>query len=293
MAELLSEENTKESKTSNKSRYQEMHDTFEIMKIERRKHLHNKLVLNTINKCLTESSELSDEVKNKVKDVLLSAEVGTSLKLRTKHFEETLLGLSDLCISELSYKEQEEANQVFHNNLKLMEDDFMHSIPKLMEAPSSIDLFHLNIYDKSLLEERDKLESIQETYIGNLKVMYDLLQELLKLRFHNVKDLLGSKLDEYSIKSKIYDLQSEMIKKKTRVDIFNENSLSFVAYEKLVHDITDQQKECQKQIDDLIDLKERYKLVACKQYDDILRSYLQYKTALEQKKGLYKQLQSK
>ncbi|KRT83437.1 hypothetical protein AMK59_4714 [Oryctes borbonicus] len=292
MAELYSEGN-REATSLDKSRYQEMHDTFEIMKIERRKCTNKKVMLHTISRCISESSELSDEVKKKVKNVLLSAEVNSCLKLNTKHSEETLLGLSDLRIDELSYQEEEELNQVFHNYSKSIADSFMHNVPKLMQEPNSTDLFRLNMQDKVLLEARDKLKDIQETYMENLKIMYDLLQELLQLRFHDTKDLVGSKLNEYSTKSKMYDLQSKIIKEKAMVDISNEKSFSFVAYEKLLRDIIDQQKECQQQVDDLIDLKEKYKFIACKEYDEILQSYLQYKAALERKKGLYNHLQNK
>ncbi|KAJ8928668.1 hypothetical protein NQ314_018762 [Rhamnusium bicolor] len=71
-----------------------------------------------------------------------------------------------------------------------------------------------------------------------------------------------------------------------------ETSNSLKAYKQLIKDLKQQQQDCQKEIEDLNELKEKYDQVSCKQYDDILKSYLQYKAAIEKKKLLYDCLKS-
>lgn len=310
MAELISATN-KNLRASDKSKYQEMRDIFEIMKRERRMCLNNKMVIRAITKCLSEDTHLNQVLKNKVENLLLAVEVDACMTVNTKHSEEKLLGLSDISTEDLSFNELGILQHSIDKELKLLGGGTTCNSTHL-QIPDDSDLFELNIQDKvsnvyvfyikrkflfcnfqSLFEAEKKLQEIQLTYMENLKNVYDLLQELLHLRFNPVKDLIENKIDEYSMKSKMYSLKSDIFKQKARTDIFNQNAISFGAYEKLFNDIFEQQNECQKQIDDLIELKEKYNIVSCKEYDEILKSYLQYKSALEKKKDLYKQLTCK
>lgn len=127
----------------------------------------------------------------------------------------------------------------------------------------------------------------------NLEKIYDLLKQLLQLRFTNVKELVDSKITEYSLKSEMYHLRTEMMKGKTKTDFFNETPISLQAYKELFNNMSEQQADYHKQITNLNQLKQQYKLVACREYNEILKSYLQYKDAVEKKMALYKQLKEK
>lgn len=151
MAELFSAMGDKGTEKLNKSKHQEMRDTFEIMKIERKKYLEKKVILHTLNKCLSESSELSEELKDKVQSIILAAEVKPCMALKTKYSDENLLGLSDLHSADLSYMEQEKLNEEFYKKFKLIEDELPQNSSKLMQMIDDTDFFQLNKNDKVIM----------------------------------------------------------------------------------------------------------------------------------------------
>lgn len=133
---------------SNKSRHQEMRDNFEIMKIDRRKCHHKKIILHSLNKCLAENSDLSEELKDKVRNLLLTAEVDACMNLGTKDSEQKLLGLSDINNEDVSYNEQEKINRAVHNKLKSFQTACMNPSTNITKMSEDTDIFHLNIFDK-------------------------------------------------------------------------------------------------------------------------------------------------
>lgn len=84
----------------------------------------------------------------------------------------------------------------------------------------------------------------------------------------------------------MYYLRAKMLETKSRVNTFEETSISLDSYRNVMREVIKEQKEFQKEIDQLLQLKERYTAVACKEFDEILKDYLQYKSAIDRKRQI-------
>lgn len=105
-----------------------------------------------------------------------------------------------------------------------------------------------------------------------------MLQDLPEIQAH--------KLTECSVKSHMYYLRAKLLETKSRVNTFEETSISLDSYRIVMREVVEEQKECQKEINRFLELKERYTAVACKEFDEILKDYLQFKSAIDRKRRI-------
>ncbi|KAJ8922262.1 hypothetical protein NQ315_004200 [Exocentrus adspersus] len=281
----------------------EVNDLYEHLKFERNKYAKYKIIQDALEECIDVNSELDQNLKTKVRDILLSGSVVQCLSLEefpSNESRQSVLGLIDINQHELNYMENKHLQDVLKRKLEekyeTVCDDFRKTTSKDIEntlenIPSSVPL-QMVTEDKILLDLKDRLLLEQEQYVKNLSNQSDLLSEITDARLKKVPELTEHKIKEYQIKEKLNHVKSSLMQEKVRVDVFTEANGSLQAYKELIKDIKDQQSDCEKEIQRLMDLKEKYSQVSCKQYDDILKSYLQYKATIEKKKLLYETLKS-
>ncbi|KAG5900659.1 hypothetical protein JTB14_005929 [Gonioctena quinquepunctata] len=288
---------------NNCAQEQEVNDLKEFLKLEKNKYVQYKIIYDTLEEYIKDENTVEDNLKAKVRDIMLGESLAQSLTLDYNPFDKTnvsLLGESDVGQSNLTYQEGNVLQEILNKKLNRKYQDITREfnsltnkdLTKSFEQTDNSTSMQLSPEDKVLLEYKNKLTSEQEQYIKNLITLSDLLQEITDLRLKSLPETIEKKVEECQIEEKINHLKSLLSNEKCRVDVFTETSCSLKAYKELIKDIKEQQHECQKEIQYLKELQEKYKEVSCKQYDDILKSYIQYKSSIEKKKILYECLKS-
>ncbi|XP_017772852.1 PREDICTED: uncharacterized protein LOC108559968 [Nicrophorus vespilloides] len=234
---------------------------------------------------------LNDEFCKKINTVLISQEL-----LQTAHIgpNTTVFDFQEPQV-QLTYQEQVTLRDAIE--LKLIEkqneiESFVKSVSK-GELESSLILPHVNINDKILLDLKAQLHEEQTNYLNHLVESSNLLESIVKLRIEKLPQICDAKTQETYFNTKINEIKMKIINEKVRVSMYTEATVTFDAYQEFVRDCHVQQEECKKEIDNLKLMKEKYKIVSCKEYDEILKSYLQYKTAIDKMSELYKKLNIK
>lgn len=291
------------SKILNNAQEQEVNDLYEFLKLEQNKYVQYKILYDALEECVSDSSDIDRTLKAKVADILLRESATQTQHLdhyTAKENTVSLFGLCDINGYELNYIERNQLQEAL--KLKLDEkykdicDDFYQAtnkaVNKAFEDSQTSTSLQMASDDKALIEFKYKLISEQEQYVKNLLSLLELLNEITNLRLKKLPQITERKVKECQVEQKVNHLKSLLAQEKVRIDVFTETSSSLKAYKELIKDIKDQQKDCEKEIQELKDLKEKYNQISCKQYDDILKSYLQYKSSIEKKKLLYNCLKS-
>ncbi|XP_074025837.1 uncharacterized protein [Leptinotarsa decemlineata] len=282
---------------------QEVNDLKEFLKLEQEKYVQYKVIYDTLEEYINEAGGVDDNLRAKVRSIILSESLAQTSILEFNSFDESnisVLGANDTECSNLTYPEgnllQKKLNLKLiekHQNLaqefhKVTNRDLQKSLETRQDSTS----LQLSSEDKVQLDYKNKLTIEQELYVKNLISLSELLEKIADLRLKSLPDIIEKKVDECQVEEKINHLKFLLSNVKCRVDVFTETSCSLKAYKDLIKDIQNQQEDYKKQIQQLNELKEKYKQVSCKQYDDILKSYIQYKASIEKKRILYDCLKS-
>ncbi|XP_044271861.1 uncharacterized protein LOC123015881 [Tribolium madens] len=231
----------------------------------------------------------NSELKTKVENILLEESCKQVGVLDNEGFSQNsnLLGLPSSKNNELSYNEgltlAKSVEQILQQKYKNIRDEFLKVTSEDVNSVPGRDTSQ----DKTLIELKGKLEEQQHKYINNLLSEQKILEDLAKLRLDYLPKVCKEKIKECQMEAHISELKTKIVSETTRIDVFMEQSYSLAAYMELLKDIKEQQLEFQSEIKHLKEMKEKYKQVDCKQFDDILKSYIQYETSLAKKKMLY------
>lgn len=272
---------------------QELNDLSEFLKLEQNKYLHQKILYDLIEEALKED-HLETELKLKIKDIILSENVKQTLSLDLIDCKgnDKLLGISENK-SLLTYSESSSLRDLLRVKLSKNVPSIIESHTdwtELMESNKSLGPIQLNVEDMTILDYKNKFVIEQEKYINNLLKLQELLEEISNKRVIELPVIMSQKINECKIEEKLNHLKCILSQQKCKVDIFTETNCTLKAYKELIKGIVEQQNECQREIENLLDLKQKYEQVSGKQFDDILKPYLLYKSSLEKKKVLYDSL---
>lgn len=267
---------------------QEVKDCTEFLKIEYTKFRKYKILLDCIEECIEDDNNLDSELRTKIKKIILGEQVSQT-RLSDNPIEdtfETILGVP-LSSTELTFSESNNLHSCLKSKLDSKSASFksecFRDVTDTSEISSESPL-DLAQNDATLLDYRNQLVTEQETYMKNQIDMLDLLEELKDIRLKTVPEVTDKKYEECNFRSRINHLKSQLASNKCRIDIFMETSDSLKAYTEILKDLKEQQEELAMEIERLKHLKKKHSEVSCKEYDDILKSYLQYKSALAKKK---------
>ncbi|XP_050293723.1 GRIP and coiled-coil domain-containing protein 2-like [Anthonomus grandis grandis] len=257
---------------------QEVKDWTEFLKIEYAQYQQHKILMDVVEECVEDSNNLDSELREKIKSIILSQRVA-QIRLDNSSCDETILGVPRN-VTELTYSEGNKLQSCLKTKLDNRRDKCTSDVVKI-ESP-----FELSSEDQQLFDQRNQLIAEHQAYTKNQIVLLELLEDLRNLKTSTVPTVADEKYKEYSCKSHINNLKSELMKDKYSIDIFMESSHSLKAYREVMEDMKKQKVELQREIERLKDLKQKYAQVSCKEYDDIVRSYRQYKVSLEKKKQM-------
>lgn len=285
------------SNSVNYAQEQEVHDVLEFLRLEHNKNIQYKILLNILEEYIREDTKDNKVLKEKVRDIILSHRVSQTLVLDTNTScgEAQLLGIHKMNTISLSYLEGNTLQEVLKSKLK-QQKNLCNKLNKTVKS-SNTNIsngynasLQLNSEERVLLSNKEKLLLEQQQYITNLANFEKALLDISELRLKKLPDAVEFKIKISQAQEKINNFKAIFTEEKCRVDIFKETEFSLPAYKELIQDIKYQLSVYQKEIQELEDLKEKYRQVSCKQFDDLLSSYRQYKASLEQKKKLYSYL---
>jgi hypothetical protein len=278
---------------------QELIDAKEFFQFQHNKYRQYKILYDTVQEGVCNSNLWDNELQLKVQDVLFEDSCAQVIDLENGGFTDdssNIFGLLHMDKSELTCDEsiklkqfidlilQEKYNNICKEFIKITGEN----INLISSTSKNYNDFDVSSEDINLLELRGKVEHQQKIYTQNLLKEKGVLEDLVKLRLEKLPKVCEEKIKECEVISRKCELQTKIVQDKTRVEIFGE---ALPAYRELIKDVKIQQEECQQDIQYLQKLKEKYKLVACKQFDELLKSFIQYKSSLEKKKLMYESLQ--
>ncbi|KAB0796575.1 hypothetical protein PPYR_10636 [Photinus pyralis] len=266
----------------------------ECIQLERRKYQEYSIIRDVAMSCTTEESGLPSELQSKILDILSAVEVEDCLELASN---DTLLGLAPLNI-QLRYEEKEQIRNtvqqgIMNKSRKLFQELDELGIDYSNENSDTHSVLGISVDDKILVDYKKELNDKQSLYASQLQELISVLKEIIELKLKTLPESTNKKIHACEVQLQLFQLQSQVMDAKTRVDIFTETSQSMEAYRQLLKDIYKQQEDCKREIQQLRELKERYEQVSCKQYNELLQSYIKYKTIIESKKNFLNRLSEK
>ncbi|KAK5642483.1 hypothetical protein RI129_008650 [Pyrocoelia pectoralis] len=264
------------------------------VELERRKYNKYSIIKDVAMSCTTEESCLPTELQSKVYEILMADDVEQCLQLTPN---DTLLGLPHRN-TELTYEEKELIRNAVQKGIIKKSRKLFEELEELgIECNRANDLTHsvlgISVEDKVLMDYKRELNEKQSLYISQLEELISVLKEILELKSKTLPESTNNKTYACEIELRLLQLQSQVMNAKVTVDIFTETSSSMDAYRQLLKDICQQQTDCKQEIEKLRELKEKYKQVSCKQYNEILRNYVKYKSIIENKRDFLNRLNEK
>ncbi|KAF2897949.1 hypothetical protein ILUMI_08224 [Ignelater luminosus] len=263
---------------------------------QRRKYNEYQIIQDVIYECIKESCEFSGELQSKIADILTASNLQSCVELGSNC---TLLGLN-FNLSELTYEENENLKAVVQLRLVEKRRKIFKELGELgitieetdypLESSSAL---NLSVQEKVLIDLKQQLNEKQDLYIRLLQELREILEKIINLKVKTLADITNDKIKTYEIKSELFCIRTKLLNVKLKMKIFSETTLTLNAYKEILKDVLQQQKDCREEIGKLQELKEKYKQVSCKQYDEILRNYIKYKSNIEKKRLLYNHLHKK
>lgn len=259
---------------------QQMSDYSEIIKIETRKYLMSKLLYDSAKESLIiGDNEMDKNLSQQILDFFMLEEVDSDLNGLT------LLDLK--ATKTFSYFELQQLKNITENRLA----KFANEVLKYEGSFNGCET--ADVEDKLVLEYKKKLSQEEDTYLRDLSEEKSQLLEIIQLKTQVLPEVANNKLLESELTIKMNNLKSSLLLEKARVNIFMETEKSLQAYKELIKDMEAHKIALDEEIKDLQLLKEKYRQVHCKEFESILKSYIQHKRSLEKRKILYDQLNHK
>ncbi|XP_071051985.1 uncharacterized protein PF3D7_1120000-like [Onthophagus taurus] len=240
-------------------------EIFQKISMKRAELAKYKRILQLVDECA-----LDPNLKNKVDYLIYSKEVSPSMKLN----DDNVLGLS-LKPENLPINEQQKLHRLVHSKLS-KEPDLKHE-----EFNEDFNFTKPSKQESELLKLKLELDEIQKKYYENLIGYHKMLEEILKIRLNDSKDLINSKIEHSKLQFLSLELKVEILQQQIGTAVFTEESMAKHAYQKLLDEIVKQQIKVKNEIKELEELKEKYKSVSSKEFNDILKSYRFYKGELK------------
>lgn len=254
---------------------QEVKDQVEILNVQQKKYQEHQILLSFIEEFVKDESRPM-QLRLKVKNVLLEHQIKCS---KPAESEDDILGVT--LNEELSDSEGMQLSicleMMMKRKVKAVEEKLTNKIT------GSESLWKLSAEDSEILKLLTELNSQQELYASQQKRAVELLEKLKYGKLDIVPELIEHKIANIKLNYDLNLVKAEIANCKWQTDVFNETSSSLEAYKLLLKDMKEEETELQHEIERLEILKQKYADVSCPEYNDILKSYLQYKEALERK----------
>lgn len=263
-------------------------DAFNQMKTQRIEHSKYQILKELLEE---ESYDLLDlELKEKLKTILSNNLSKNILFLQGESYSTThVLGISELLDAKLTHEESTIVSRILQKALDSKYSDLCSkfktatnlSLPnKVAEMGKNLDDTPQDYY---LLNIRSEIVDQQERYLKNLQRKQDLLESLAKRRLEKLPKVCESKVQEYDTITRLNSLKTQLVREKTRINTFTQEKGDLRSYEETINGLKERTMKCTRNIETLKDLKKAYSQSTGKQYDEILKQYIQYEKALEKK----------
>ncbi|XP_064211362.1 uncharacterized protein LOC135265596 isoform X1 [Tribolium castaneum] len=271
----------------NSPQIQELNNLRHLLKLQRDRYTHLQILYQAVADFISTAGALNPELATKVENILHEQSCQQVDVLDNEYTQ--LLGLRSSGNSELSFNEgrtlRKEIGLILEHKYKKVCDEFLKATSQNVNSVDGRDGcdFSVRPEDNTLVVLKKKLEEQQQKYLENELTKEKILEDIAKLRLEKLPKVCDEKIKECQIRAQVGELRTKLACETSRIDVFMERSNSLKAYKELLKDIKEQQLECESEIKHLQKMREKYKQVACKQFDQILKSYVEYKAALSRK----------
>lgn len=291
---------------SQPAKEQEISHLMELLNSEFKKNVHYKVIYSILKEYASQDDNSNQNLKTKINNILSSHNASQTIMINSsRDNRHNILGIEDITSSvAISYADRNILFEILRSKVvekrtalekhlcKLKLENGIDKCSDIKKENYSSALLNASPDDRCLMDYREKLLFEQEKYVNQLLELKRLLLELIEIRLKELPEIAELKIKQYQVKDKINQLKSVFTKAKCQMEIFTETTYSLKAYTNLMDDVKKQQEEYQNEIETLQELKKKYAEVSSKQYNEILQSYVQYKTSIEKKKILYNCLKS-
>ncbi|EEZ99612.1 hypothetical protein TcasGA2_TC002129 [Tribolium castaneum] len=275
----------------NSPQIQELNNLRHLLKLQRDRYTHLQILYQAVPDFISTAGALNPDLATKVENILHEQSCQQVEVLDNENTQ--LLGLQSSGHSELSFNEgltlRKAIGLILEHKYKKVCDEFLKATSQNVNSVDGRDGcdFSVRPEDNTLVVLKKKLEEQQQKYLENVLTEEKVLEDIAKLRLENYQKCV-MKNKRMSNGGPSGRTKTKLARETSRIDVFMERSNSLKAYKELLKDIKEQQLECESEIKHLQEMREKYKQVACKQFDQILKSYVEYKASLSRKEMMYK-----
>ncbi|XP_064210780.1 uncharacterized protein LOC135265330 isoform X2 [Tribolium castaneum] len=261
----------------NSPQIQELNNLRHLLKLQRDRYTHLQILYQAVPDFISTAGALNPDLATKVENILHEQSCQQVEVLDNENTQ--LLGL-----------QSSGHRLILEHKYKKVCDEFLKATSQNVNSVDGRDGcdFSVRPEDNTLVVLKKKLEEQQQKYLENVLTEEKVLEDIAKLRLEKLPKVCDEKIKECQMGAQVGELKTKLARETSRIDVFMERSNSLKAYKELLKDIKEQQLECESEIKHLQEMREKYKQVACKQFDQILKSYVEYKASLSRKEMMYK-----
>lgn len=273
------------------NRLQEINDLYMLLKTEKSKFNKNNVFLDLILESAKTKYGIVELLATKITDIILRGELIETIKGVPASL------LDDFNTAELTFNEQEDLRLAIELAIKELSDSLLKELNDLsdnnfrnLEELVENLKFDTEPQKAELLQKHKQLTDQQKVLISKLLNLGTKLEELVMLKTESTKTT-EQKAVEVTKKSVKNNLRSKILHQQARLSIFQELPFTLDAYRSALIELLKQQDAYKKEIDQLQNNKEKYKIISKnEEYREVLKEYKQYKRGLENKLWIHNEL---
>lgn len=254
-----------------------MKELIENLKIERRKYDKYKIIKNIILNRDYEEGKSSENVYNKAYSLVMASELKQCLDSPIHDIE---LGLASFKPSDLLMFEKEQLQDLVQRKIEEKKVTLQEQLKEygiILDFSKDTQPNDLTDRIKTVLDLRLKVKDMQQLRVEKLQELTNTFEEILKLQTEVLPLNVDKKIAELNILLELNRIKTKILNCQLNMNIFKETSICKPAYAELLTSISQEQNKVKTEVQSLQKLQMQYKEVSCREYNEILEAYSQYK----------------
>ncbi|XP_017883924.1 uncharacterized protein LOC108627258 [Ceratina calcarata] len=261
---------------------------------------------NIITECIKEASNnvkgaLSNDTATKLKGLLLIHDLNKYMHLPSTSSnvqELNVLGIIDLPQYDLSYEEKLDIKSCVETLLREKIHDFILRYEQLggsmKEVVRSNDCnAHkkaLEPYDMQILQWKDKIEQLCIQYETDITKFKTLMNKWDEMKYKDMNKIYFEKAEYILIQAQVAEVQAKITKLSCILKMYKEAPVTVDAHRILNAALDEKMFSVMNEIKEKQSLKSQYETLQNKEYDEVLKTYLDFCNAIKKKKQLLHKL---
>ncbi|XP_065172394.1 uncharacterized protein [Atheta coriaria] len=223
---------------------------------------------------ISKDPTVPDNIRSKVHETIMFANIQQVSNINTPEGSpKTILGLKGLQSPDFTHEEQSMV-------VKLVDERLLDYLKELQDnQPRKEEDVYIS--DEILFESRENLQKTMKSYATNLLEYQKLLEQVQDFQAKKLPEICTGKEKETKMLLKMNESQVKLMEHSVQIQICTENEVCLDAYKQLLESIKSEKAQYEMGIQQLKELKVKYKLADSKEYREVLKEYVDYQTAIE------------